>query len=77
MHESLPVVPGIKAMNKDSLFMESNNSPYMEKVPIQLGTLHIREAISARYANLVFPLIMHSSFHWFSGFLFCLVRSVH
>ena len=39
-------IPGIKAMDKDSLFMVSNNSPYMNKVPIQLGTLHIREAIS-------------------------------
>ena len=39
-------IPGIRAMNKDSLFMISNNSPYMERVPIQLGTLHIREAIS-------------------------------
>ena len=37
-------IPGIKAMNKDSLFMVSNNSPYMERVPIQLSTLHIREA---------------------------------
>ena len=26
--------------------MVSNNSPYTERVPIQLGTLHIREAIS-------------------------------
>ena len=33
-------------MNKDSLFMVSNNSPYMNRVPIQLGTLHIREAIN-------------------------------
>ena len=39
-------IPGIKAMNKDSLFMVSNNSPYTERVPIQLGTLYIREAIS-------------------------------
>ena len=39
-------IPGIKVMNKDSLFMVSNNSPYTERVPIQLGTLHIREAIS-------------------------------
>ena len=39
-------IPGIKAMNKDSLFMVSNDSPYTERVPIQLGTLHIREAIS-------------------------------
>ena len=37
-------IPGIQAMNKDSLFMVSNNSPYMDHVPIQLGTLHIREA---------------------------------
>ena len=39
-------IPGIAAMNKDSLFMVSNNSPYMDRVPIQLGTLHIREAIN-------------------------------
>ena len=39
-------IPGIKAMDKDSLFMISNNSPYMDRVPIQFGTLHIREAIS-------------------------------
>ena len=30
----------------------------------------------ARYAKLVFPLIMHGSSCWFSCFLFCLVRSV-
>ena len=28
-------IPGITAMNKDSLFMVSNNSPYMNRVPIQ------------------------------------------
>ena len=39
-------IPGITAMNKDSLFMVSNNSPYMNRVLIQLGTLHIREAIN-------------------------------
>ena len=39
-------IPGIKVMNKDSLFKVSNNSPYTKRVPIQLGTLHIREAIS-------------------------------
>ena len=39
-------IPGIAAMNKDSLFMVSNNSPYMDRVSIQLGTLHIREAIN-------------------------------
>ena len=38
-------IPGIKAIDKDSLFMVSNNSQYMNRVPIQLGTLHIREAI--------------------------------
>ena len=38
-------IPSIQAMNKDSLFMVSNNSPYMDRVPIQLGTLHIREAM--------------------------------
>ena len=39
-------IPGITAMNKDSLFMVSNNSPYMNRVPIQLDTLHIRETIN-------------------------------
>ena len=39
-------IPGITAMNKGSLFMVSNNSPYMNRVLIQLGTLHIREAIN-------------------------------
>ena len=39
-------IPGIAAMNKDLLFMVSNNSLYMNRVPIQLGTLHIREAIN-------------------------------
>ena len=34
-------IPAIKAMDKDSLFMVSNDSPYMNRVPIQLGTLHI------------------------------------
>ena len=40
-------IPGIQAMNKDLLFMVSNNSPYMDRVPIQLGTLHIREAMKS------------------------------
>ena len=35
-------IPGIKAMDKDLLFMVSNDSPYMDRVPIQLSTLHIR-----------------------------------
>ena len=38
-------IPGIQAMDKDSMFMVSNNSPYTNRVPIQLGMLHIREAI--------------------------------
>ena len=38
-------IPGIQAMDKDSLFMVSNNSPYANRVPIQLGMLHIRKAI--------------------------------
>ena len=32
-------------MDKDSLFMVTNDSPYTQWVPIQLGTLHIREAM--------------------------------
>ena len=40
-------IPGIQAMNKDSLFMVSNNSPYIDRVPVQLGTLHIREAMKS------------------------------
>ena len=32
-------------MDKDSLFIVTNDSPYIQKVPIQLGTLHIREAL--------------------------------
>ena len=38
-------IPGIKKMDKDSLFMVSNNSPYSNRVLIQIGTLHIREAL--------------------------------
>ena len=38
-------IPGIKAMDKDLLFMVSNDSPYMKRVPIQLGTLHTWESI--------------------------------
>ena len=40
-------IPSIQAMNKDLLFMVSNNSPYMDCVPIQLGILHIREAMKS------------------------------
>ena len=42
-------IPGIKAMDKDLLFMVSNNSPYMNRVPMQLGTLHIKRSYIMRY----------------------------
>ena len=45
--EARLMIPGIKVMDRDLLFMVSNNSPYMNRVPIQLGTLHIREAIKS------------------------------
>ena len=32
-------------MDKDSLFMLTNDSPHIQQVPIWLGTLHIREAL--------------------------------
>ena len=32
-------------MDKDSLFMVTNDSPYTRRVPVQLRTLHIREAL--------------------------------
>ena len=43
--EARLAIPGITMMDKDSLFMVSNNSPYTNRVPIQIGTLHIREAL--------------------------------
>ena len=43
--EARLVIPGIKQMDKDSLFMVTKDSPYTQRVPIQLGTLHIREAM--------------------------------
>ena len=39
--EARLTIPEVKTMNKDSLFMVSNNSPYTNIVPIQIGTLHI------------------------------------
>ena len=42
--EARLAIPRIKKMNKDSLVMVSNNSPYTNRVPIQIGTLHVREA---------------------------------
>ena len=38
-------IPGIKQMDKDSLFMVTNDSPCTQRVPIQFETLHIREAL--------------------------------
>ena len=32
-------------MDKDSLFMVINDSPYMQRVPITIGTLHIRQVL--------------------------------
>ena len=32
-------------MDRDSLFMVINDSPYTERVPITIGTLHIRQAL--------------------------------
>ena len=43
--EAQLAIPGIKQMDKDSLFMVTNDSPYTQWVPIQLGTLHIRETM--------------------------------
>ena len=43
--EARLAIPGIKQMDKDSLFMVTNDSPYTQWVPIQLGTIHIREAM--------------------------------
>ena len=43
--EARLTIPGIKQMDKDSLFMVTNDSSYTQRVPIQLGTLHIREAM--------------------------------
>ena len=43
--EARLTIPGIKQIDKDSLFMVTNDSPYTQQVPIQLGTLHIREAM--------------------------------
>ena len=34
-------IPGIKAMNHNSLFMVIKDTNYTKRVPVQLGTLHI------------------------------------
>ena len=36
---------GTKGMDHDSLFMVVNDSPYRERVPITIGTLHIKQAL--------------------------------
>ena len=43
--EARLAIPGIKKMDKDSLFMVSNDSPCTSRVQIQIGTLHIWEAL--------------------------------
>ena len=43
--EARLTIPGIERMDKDSLFMITNDSPYTQRVPIQLGMLHIGEAL--------------------------------
>ena len=43
--EARLAIPRIKKMEKDSLFMVSNDSPYTNRVLIQIRSLHIREAL--------------------------------
>ena len=43
--EARLAIPGIAKMDKDSLFMVSNDSPFTKRVPLQIGTLHICEAL--------------------------------
>ena len=49
-------IPGIKAMNQNSLFMVVRDTNYTNRVPVQLGTLHIDEALALvtkeEYRNL-------------------------
>ena len=40
-------IPGIKAMNKDSLFMVVKDTKYTNRVPVQIGTLHINAALAS------------------------------
>ena len=39
--EARLAIPGIAKLDKDSLFMVTNDSPYTKRVPLQIGTLHI------------------------------------
>ena len=49
-------IPGIKAMNQNSLFMVVRGTNYTNRVPVQLETLHIDEALALvtreEYRNL-------------------------
>ena len=49
-------IPGIKAMNQNSLFMGVKDTNYTNRVPVQLETLHINEALAVitreEYGNL-------------------------
>ena len=49
-------IPGIKAMNQNSLFMVVKDTNYTNTVPVQLGTFHIHEALAIvtkeEYGNL-------------------------
>ena len=39
-------IPGTKAMNQNSLFIVIKDTNYTDRVPVQLGTLHINEALA-------------------------------
>ena len=43
--EARLAIPGTAKMNKDSLFMVSNDGQHTKRVPLQIGTLHIQEAL--------------------------------
>ena len=43
--EARLAILAIEKMDRDLLFMVSNDSPYTERVPLQIGTLHIQEAL--------------------------------
>ena len=38
-------IPEIRAFNEDVLMLVTEDSPYAQRVPIQLGTLHINRAV--------------------------------
>ena len=49
-------IPGIKTMNQNSLFMVVKDTNYTNRFSVQLGTLHINEALAVvikeEYGNL-------------------------